>query len=465
MSEPPSKIAYEPPDEERAASAAPTESLLEQELPGGHEAAGHDPYASLRFSDYRLFVIGFFVSVIGGQMEGVAARYEIFHKTDSAMSLGWVGLALAVPMLLLTLPAGQLADAMSRRRIIVVTQLFAAVCALGLAWLSYFHSEWRHSVAGMYLLLGLGAAGATLGRPARAALLPQLVPARHFPNAVTWNSTIFETASVLGPAVAGFVCARNIALAYLIAAVCLAACSVLVWLLPEQHRSAQLGARPSLSDVVAGLRFVWRTKLMLAVMTLDLFAVLLGGATFLLPVFAERILHVGATGFGWLSAAPSVGAISMAMIQAHRAPMRHAGRALLFAVAGFGAATIVFGLSGNFWLSFFMLVLTGAFDNISVVVRHTVIQMLTPDSMRGRVSAVNQIFIGSSNELGGLESGLTAAWFGTIWSVVGGGIGTLVVVGSVVLIWPQIARLGALRDIKPAEVSDEPRDQPVAGPL
>jgi MFS family permease len=193
-----------------------------------------------------------------------------------------------------------------------------------------------------------------------------------------------------------------------------------------------------------GMRFVWRTKLILATITLDLFAVLFGGAIALLPVFAKDILHVDATGLGWLRAAPSVGAFFMGIAIAHT-PMRRAGRALLWAVAAFGAATIVFGLSRNFWLSFLMLGVTGAADNVSVVVRHTLVQLLTPDSMRGRVGAVNNVFIGASNEIGALESGLTAAKFGAVASTVGGGIGTIVVVALVAFIWPQIRKLGRLQ--------------------
>src|SRR5439155_20270666 len=215
---------------------------------------------------------------------------------------------------------------------------------------------------------------------------------------------------------------------------------------------------PGFRSLLAGVSFVFKRKLLLATMTLDLFAVLLGGAVYLLPIFAKDILHVGATGFGWLRAAPSFGAVTMALVLAHRPPMQRAGRALLLAVAGFGIATIIFGLSKDFWLSFAMLVLTGAFDNISVVVRHTLVQMLTPDAMRGRVSAVNQVFIGSSNELGGLESGLTAAWWGPVASVVVGGIGTLVTVLLVAFYSPGLRRFGRLDEaraepLEPAEVA------------
>ncbi|HEX3355747.1 MAG TPA: MFS transporter, partial [Tepidisphaeraceae bacterium] len=207
---------------------------------------------------------------------------------------------------------------------------------------------------------------------------------------------------------------------------------------------------PGFKTLVAGVRFVFNHKLLLPAMTLDLFAVLFGGASFLLPFFATDQLHVGSFGFGLLRAAPSIGAVGMALVIAHLPPMKRAGRSLLLAVVGFGLATIVFGFSRNFWLSMFMLFLTGAFDNVSVVVRHTLVQLQTPDAMRGRVSAVNQVFIGSSNELGGLESGVTAAIFGLVGSVVFGGIGTILVVGLVMLVWPQLGRFGSLQDT-PAE--------------
>jgi MFS family permease len=455
MDEPTKDIAYEAPDIERAASAAPTEHELEYETPGA--PAARDPYAALRHRGFVFFACGFFISVIGAQMETVAARYELYQTTHEEMSLGWLGLALAIPMLLLTLPAGQLADIFSRRRLMFCTQFAAAVFAAGLAALSYAGHHRPHSLAAMYGLLAMGSAAAALGRPARASLMPQLVPTADFPNAVTWNATIFETASVIGPAVGGFICARNIALAYALASAAMFTCGVLIFMLPEPPpRDPSTKPRGGWHDLVIGVRFVWRSKLMLGALTLDLFAVLLGGSVFLLPVFAEKYLHVGAMGFGILSAAPSIGAISAAMIQAHLPPAKRAGRAMLLAVAGFGVATIIFGLSRNFVLSFVMLVLTGAFDNISVVVRHTLVQLLTPDAMRGRVSAVNQMFIGSSNELGGLESGLTAAAWGATASVVGGGIGTIVVVILVAILFTRVRQLGSLADIKPENVEAAP---------
>jgi hypothetical protein len=219
--------------------------------------------------------------------------------------------------------------------------------------------------------------------------------------------------------------------------------------------SGPTGRATSLQALLAGIRFVWQARLLLAIISLDLFAVLLGGAVYLLPIYAQDILQVGATGFGWLQAAPAVGAFCTALVLSYVPPMKHAGRNLLLAVAGFGAATIIFGVSTSFWLSLCMLFLTGVFDNVSVVIRHTLVQLLTPDPMRGRVSAVNMVFIGASNELGGLESGLVAHWFGAVFSVVSGGIGTLIVVALSALWSPQLRAFGPLNEAKPIELVKE----------
>jgi len=278
---------------------------------------------------------------------------------------------------------------------------------------------------------------------------------------MTWSATFFQVSAISGPALAGWIIGwqqvqlghrtfPTLPLAYLLDATCAVSFGVL--LLFVRIRPTESRKEPaSLKTLLAGIHFVWRNQIILATISLDLFAVLLGGATYLLPIFATSILHVGPVGFGWLRAAPALGAATMAMLIAHLPPMKNAGRDLLLAVIGFGVATIIFGLSRNFWLSLAMLYLTGAFDNISVVVRHTLVQVLTPDEMRGRVSAVNNVFIGASNELGGWESGLTAQIFGPIVSVVGGGIGTILVVLATAFTWPQLRRFGSLHDAQPIE--------------
>jgi MFS family permease len=416
---------------------APTEMELE-------EAQTHDPYAALRFRDCRLYMIGWVVAIIGSQVQSVAIGWELFRRTHSPMALGWVGLVQAAPVILLSIPAGQLADKRDRRWIVIFTQSCAALCSIGLAVLSIQQG----SIGFMYGLLGLGAVFQAFGWPARSAVITQTVPTEHFANATTWSSSGFQIASVAGPALGGLILLKSVPAAYLIDAACQASFAFFLWLLVL--RPALRSKEPaSWKTVSAGVRFVQEHPMILAIITLDLFAVLLGGATYLLPAYADTILHIGAAGFGWLRAAPAIGAFAMAMFLAHRPPMKRAGRALLLAVAGFGVATIVFGISKNFWLSLLMLGLTGAFDNVSVVVRHTLVQVLTPDEMRGRVSAVNNIFIGASNELGGFESGATARFFGPVASVVGGGIGTIAVVLAVMFVWPEVRRFGSLQQKSP----------------
>jgi MFS family permease len=382
-------------------------------------------------------------AVIGQQMQAAALQWEIFDRTGSYAALGWLGGVQALPLLFLALPAGHLADTFDRRHITTLSSIVASFCSVALAFLSYRAG----SIHWMYAVLMLHSTALILGRPARASIMPQIVPSWAFANAVTWNSSIFQVATMLGPVLAGVIIWLNSArMVYALDGACALTLASLVLLLKPAPRRADNTDR----SLMAGLRFVWRTKIILATLTLDLFAVLLGGAVYLLPVYAKEILHVGSVGFAWLRAADAIGAFAMAMLIAHLPPMKKAGRGMLLAVVGFGVTTILFGLSRNFLLSFTMLLLLGAFDSISVVVRHTLVQVLTPDPMRGRVSAVNQIFIGASNELGGLESGLAAYWLGPVAAVVGGGIGTIVVVLTVAFKWPQIRRFGSLRDARPA---------------
>ena len=456
------RVELEPPDIERPASSAPTEAQLEAESPGGHDAgaaagaaagvatadtARHDPYAALRLRDYRMWSLGWIVSVVGRQIQDVAVGYELYQRTKSPLALGWIGLAQALPLILLALPAGQLADRFDRRRILIVSQLLWAASSLGLAIVSHFQAP----VPLVYMLLVTGAVAHATGWPARASLLPQVVPPHLFNNAVTWNSSFFQIASMLGPAAGGLILLWGAAPAYVVDACCALSFAALIGAVRLRPMTRAAKQPSTLASLTEGVRFVWRTRIILGTITLDLFAVLLGGATILLPVFAAQVLHVGTPGLGALRMAPAIGAFAAALIIAHRPPMERAGRAMLLAVAGFGAATIVFGLSHWFWLSFAMLALTGAFDNVSVVVRHTLIQTLPPDSMRGRVAAVNIVFIGASNELGALESGLTAEWWGPQLAVVVGGAGTLLVVALVAWLLPQVRRFGSLRDVRPIE--------------
>ena len=388
----------------------------------------------------------------------VALGWELYERTHSALALGMVGLVTAIPAILLALPAGHLADRMDRKKIIIGAQVLFVLVSVALTAVSHFNGP-IPLIFGILLISGIGQA---YNNPARSALLPRLVPPEVFGNAVTWSSSAFQTAAVVGPAIGGFVIAleHSATAAYLIDAGLKSIYLVMLFAI-----RGDAGVQPSanalkprekmtLESLVAGMRFVRDTKVVLAALTLDLFAVLLGGATALLPIFAKDILHVGPDGLGWLRAAPSIGALIVMMGIAHRPPMQKTGWTLITAVAGFGICTIVFGLSKSFALSMSMLFLLGGLDGISMIVRGTLVQLWTPDEMRGRVAAVNSVFIDMSNELGGFESGALAAAVGPVAAVVGGGIGTIIVVAAVAGAWPELRNLGAL--IPPNEVEVVP---------
>lgn len=406
----------------------------------------HDPYAALRFRDFRLLLVGRFVATLGNQMLSVAIGWELWLRTHNAFALGLIGLVQVVPILLLSLPAGHVADQYNRKRIVLVTQMLLASCSLGLALLSLVQGP----LLLIYIcLLGIGIAR-SFNDPASSTLLPQTIPPEIFTSAATWSSSSWQLASIIGPAVAGLVLAllNNVTIIYLFDATAGMIFLVMVSLIKGRPLALSRKAA-TLESLKEGLRFVRNTKEILAAITLDMFAVLLGGAVTLLPVYATDILKVGPVGLGLMRAAPSVGALTMAFTLAHLPPFKHAGRTLLLAVTGFGLATIIFGLSNIFWLSLLMLLILGGLDNISVVIRATLILTRTPDEMRGRISSVNSIFIGASNELGGFESGATAALFGPVLSVVGGGIGTILVVLAIARIWPEMRQLKTLDAPRP----------------
>lgn len=457
--------SYQSPGRQRSAIPLPIES----------EPRSHDPYAAFRFGDFALFAAGNLLSIMGRLMLAVAVEWEIYARTHSATALGLVGLAIAVPVVTLSLPAGHLADRFSRKHIILVTQIFSALTSLALALVSWKHLaipqiaplrggnrvlaaiaaifERHHpmfhfdnaSVPLIYLLLFIGASARTFSWAARSSFFPTLVPRDAFANAVTWNNTIFQIGSVVGPALSGLLVAYvGFPFVYVLDALCAFAFFLLVFPIRRSEQVRDRTQANTWKSLIAGLRFVFRREVILATITLDLFAVLLGGATALMPIFADQILHCGPVGLGWMRAMPAIGAFATALVIAHLPPMQHAGKALLWCVTGFGIATILFGLSRVFWLSLGLLVLVGAFDSVSVIIRGSIVQLVTPDEMRGRVSSVNNIFIGTSNEFGALESGLTAALFGPVISVVAGGIGTILVVFGVALRWPETRKIGAL---------------------
>jgi MFS family permease len=377
-------------------------------------------YLAFQSRDYRFFIAANFFSILGMQMLAVAVGWDLYQATRSALVLGNVGLVQVTPFFVFALTAGHFADRYNRRRILLVTQALTLLTAAALVFSGL-------SVPVIYACLFFNASARAFQGPARLSILTQVVPLEHVGNAVAWNSSAQELASVGGPALAGILLSISgsrvvYAMQFLCALVVLASYAAM------RFRPAPIA--PAKTTMTEGVKFLFRDKLILSASSLDLLAVLFGGATALLPIFSVEILHGGVHTLGWLRAAPSVGAVVMALALAHSPKIERAGVALLFAVAGYGVCTMVFGLSHSFWLSFAMLLLTGAFDNISVVLRQSLLQTHTPDWVRGMVMAVNSIFISSSNQLGAVESGLTAAWLGAVGSVVWGGVATLAVAGG-----------------------------------
>ena len=383
-------------------------------------------------------------------MINVAVGWLLYERTADAWALGFVGIAELAPVLFLMVIAGNAADRYPRRNIGIFAHTVLAFAALGLATVSWLDGPtWV-----IYALLMLIGTARAFASPSVNTILPQLLAKEEFNNANAWLSSTFQLAAISGPAAGGMLIAIT---GGATASFALAAAGQLLFIamlrtIPVRVPPPTTGKR-STRDIFAGFSFVRSNPLFLAAITLDLFGVLFGGAVALLPIFAKDILQVGPSGLGWLRAAPGLGALTMALITTRMRPWKRPGLVLLWAVAGFGLATIGFGISRSFAVSLVCLFFTGVFDNVSVVIRLTLEQTITPDHLRGRVSAINYVFIGFSNEFGAFESGATAALFGPTLSVAGGGVATILVVGLVRVIWPQLARIGPLHTLAPAEAT------------
>lgn len=392
----------------------------------------------------RRFAAGRFAAVAGYQIISVAVGWQLYEQTGRAWALGLVGLFEAVPVVFLMAAAGHAADRFPRRRVAMLAHGGLALTAAGLALLAW----WNGPTWATYALIALVGVGRAFGAPAVNTILPQLLPPVVFANLNAWVASTVQLAAIAGPAAGGFIIAATggAAPAFLVAAAAEAAFVGLLASVPKAP-ATRIGRHDG--GVLAGLRFVSQSPVFLAAISLDLFAVLFGGAVALLPIFAKDILQVGPVGLGWLRAAPAAGALTMALLTTRLDPWPRPGRVLLAAVAGFGLAMIGFGLSRHLALSLACLYLAGVCDNVSVVIRLTLEQMITPDRLRGRVSAVKHLFVSMSNEIGAFESGATAALFGPVASVVGGGLATIGVVGIVVWVWPALAALGPLHTLRP----------------
>ena len=410
----------------------------------------HDPYAALRIPTFRLFVFGLLALTFATQVQGVVVAWQIYAITHDELSLGLIGLAEALPFIACALPAGHVADLVDRRRMtLAATAVLIVGSALLLALATHPPAGAAH-VRAMYGIILVNGLARSFLQPARQALGAELVPRALYPNAVTWRSLTWQVAAVGGPAAGGVLYAwAGPASAYALDTALMGV--AFLAFLAVRHRSPDRARTESrmVESVVGGIRFVRQQPVILGAMTLDLFSVLFGGAVALLPVFAERILHVGPEGLGVLRAAPAAGAVATSLVLAHRPPFRRAGRALIVVVALFGLSMIGFGLSTSYPLSVALLAASGAVDMVSVVIRSTLLQVLTPDHLLGRVSAVNQIFIGSSNEIGQFESGVAAKLLGAAPSVVVGGALTLLVVAVTAARIPELRRLGAIRAPEP----------------
>ena len=395
---------------------------------------------------FVLFQIARFMIVAAVEMQAVAVGWQVYEITKRPLDLGFVGLAQFLPGILLFPISGHASDRFERRHVLSTCYAGFGLC---FALLLALTQHGLHSVTAIYAVLVLLGVVRSFNSTASRSILPSLVPEEHFPNAVAWNATIFQTATILGPTFGGILYAatHGPSLVYGIAMItAIGATATTFRIKPE--RKVRLREPMTFKTVFAGLHFIWTKKLILGAISLDLFAVLLGGAVALLPVYAREILRTGPWGLGLMRTAPAVGATLMAVLLAHRPLRGKSGITLLWAVAGFGIFTIVFGLSRSLIVSLAALLLLGASDMISVIIRATLTQLATPDEMRGRVTAVDMIFIGASNELGQFESGVTAQWFGTVPAVVLGGVGTLAVIGLWAWLFPELRQAGDLHEIR-----------------
>jgi MFS family permease len=426
--------------------------------------------AAFTHPGFVLFQIARFLIVAAVEMQAVAVGWQVYEITKRPLDLGYVGLAQFLPAILLFPISGHASDRFERRHVLSACYGGYAIC---LALLLALARRGGHPIHSIYVVLILIGVVRSFNSTASRAILPQLVPEEHFPNAVAWNASIFQAATILGPSFGGILYAafHGPSTVYLVALLTAIGATVSSFRIkPElkararESASSGLAASRSMTfkTVFAGLHYIWSKKLILGAISLDLFAVLLGGAVALLPVYAREILHTGPWGLGLLRTAPGVGAAIMAVLLAHWPLRGRSGPTLLWSVAGFGIFTIIFGISRSLTISLIALLLLGASDMISVIIRATLTQLATPDEMRGRVTAVDMIFIGTSNEFGQFESGVTAQWFGTVLAVVLGGVGTLVVIAVWAWLFPELRHAGELSAIRsedlpaPEETSARP---------
>lgn len=414
------------------------------------EPVKHDAFAVLKLKDYRLFISFRFFMTIAIQMQSIIVGWQVYQLTKDPLSLGLIGLAEAVPFIIVALFAGHVADRFNRKKVIFWFDLLFLSGTISLLMFTMYADQ-VIAVSGVlpiYLVVAVSGVARSFIYPSTIALMAQIVPRHLYTNSSTWNSTIWHVAAITGPAIGGLTYGfLGVRVSYFLVIFFVLLSVILLLRLKGSFSPAkEIRTEELRQRLISGIRFVFSNQLLLGSMALDMFAVLFGGAVAMLPVFAAEVLEVGPQGLGFLRAAPMAGAVIMSFVLAYRPPMENAGRALLIGVAGFGLSIICFALSENFYLSLFLLMLSGMFDNISVVIRSATMQLVTPDEMRGRVASVNSIFIGSSNEIGSFESGVAARILGLIPSVIFGGSMTLLIVAVTAWKAPLLRRLN-LRSI------------------
>jgi MFS family permease len=417
---------------------------------GPNGVAGSGAGSAFLSRDFRLYQTARLLVILGAEAQSVGVAWQVYQITHSALDLGLTGLALFAPGIFFMLAAGHVADRYDRRSIILICYAIQTLCTLALMRFALHPNGHVWPIYAVLLGVGMGRA---FSGPASSAFLPSLVPKHHFVNAVTWGAIVFQIANIAGPAVGGLLFTLRLTgcLAYLHGAPVVYAFS-LITLLAFLVLVGAMQTRPvrvvknafNLETMLAGFRYVWQAKLLLGSISLDLFAVLLGGATALLPIYATDILHAGPGSLGLLRAMPALGALIVSLVMTVRPIKRDSGKLMLFCVGVYGMATVVFGISRTMWISLLALVIVGASDMVSVVIRASILQLATPPEMRGRVSAVNWLFVGASNEFGGFESGVTAQWWGAVRAVVVGGIGSLIVTGLAGTLFPALRNADAL---------------------
>ncbi len=404
----------------------------------------NDPYASLRIRDFKWFVWSRFILTFAIQMQSVIVGWQVYELTHDALSLGMIGLSEALPFFCISLFGGHTADKVDRKKIILLSSFVYLICAVALLVVSTgIHSILSaYGVLPIYSIIFLTGLARGFQSPAQRAFVAQLVPRELFGNASTWNSLVWQIAEVAGPAAGGLVYGfYGVGSAYTTVVIMTAIGLYILTLVTKKPLSERNEEESIWQSLSAGLKYVFNDQIILSAISLDMFAVFFGGAVAVLPIFADQVLHIGAKGLGFLRAAPAVGAIAMSIIQANHPFFKRAGRNLLVCVLGFGLSIVLFAVSKNFLLSLVLLLFGGAFDSVSVVIRGTLVQLFSPDEMRGRISAINGIFIGSSNELGSFESGVAAKLMGLVPSVIFGGSMTLLVVGAVRMLAPKLRKL------------------------